>query len=44
VWVVDGRVTPAVTWLINGEFSHIDTRVTTKPYRHFWQVVVDPTR
>ncbi len=44
VWVADERVKPAVTWLTNGEFSRIDDRVTTKPYRHFWQAVVDPTR
>ena len=44
VWVADERVKPALTWLTNGEFSRIDDRVTTKPYRHFWQAVVDPTR
>ncbi len=44
VWVADERAKPAVTWLTNGEFSRIDDRVMTKPYRHFWQAVVDPTR
>jgi carotenoid cleavage dioxygenase len=44
VWVADERVEPALTWLTNGEFSRIDDRYTTKPYRHFWQAVVDPTR
>ncbi|KAK4664737.1 transcriptional regulatory protein rco1 [Podospora pseudopauciseta] len=44
VWVADERVKPAVVWLTNGEFSRIDDRYVTKPYRHFWQAVVDPTR
>lgn len=44
VWVADERVTPALTWLTNGEFSRIDDRFVTKPYRHFWQAVVDPSR
>ncbi|KAK4235019.1 putative carotenoid oxygenase protein [Achaetomium macrosporum] len=44
VWVADERVKPALTWLTNGEFSRIDDRYTTKPYRHFWQAVVDGTR
>lgn len=44
VWVADERVKPALTWLTNGEFSRIDDRFVTKPYRHFWQAVVDPTR
>ncbi len=26
------------------EFSRIDDRWVTKPYRHFWQAVVDPTK
>jgi len=42
--VADERVTPHLTWLTNGEFSRIDDRYVTKPYRHFWQAVVDPTR
>jgi carotenoid cleavage dioxygenase len=44
VWVADERVKPSLTWLTNGEFSRIDDRYTTKPYRHFWQAVVDPTK
>ncbi|KAK4459541.1 putative carotenoid oxygenase protein [Cladorrhinum samala] len=44
IWVADERVTPALTWLTNGEFSRIDDRYVTKPYRHFWQAVVDPTK
>ncbi|KAL1839255.1 hypothetical protein VTJ49DRAFT_1692 [Mycothermus thermophilus] len=44
IWVADERVTPAVRWETNGEFSRIDDRYTTKPYRHFWQAVVDPSR
>ena len=44
IWVADERVKPALTWLTNGEFSRIDERLLTKPYRHFWQAVVDPTR
>lgn len=44
IWVADERVKPALTWLTNGEFSRIDDRYVTKPYRHFWQAVVDPTR
>jgi carotenoid cleavage dioxygenase len=44
VWVADERVKPALTWLTNGEFSRIDERYNTKPYRHFWQAVVDGTR
>ncbi|KAK4221724.1 putative carotenoid oxygenase protein [Podospora fimiseda] len=44
IWVADERVKPAVVWLTNGEFSRIDDRYVTKPYRHFWQAVVDPSR
>ena len=44
IWVADERVKPALTWLTNGEFSRIDDRFITKPYRHFWQAVVDPTK
>lgn len=44
VWVADERVKPALTWLTNGEFSRIDDRYLTKPYRHFWQAVVDPSK
>ncbi|KAK5654252.1 hypothetical protein OQA88_7427 [Cercophora sp. LCS_1] len=44
VYVADERVKPALTWLTNGEFSRIDDRYVTKPYKHFWQAVVDPTR
>ncbi|KAK6865710.1 hypothetical protein PG995_002238 [Apiospora arundinis] len=38
------RVTPALTWPTNGEFSRIDDRVVTKRYRHFWQARIDPTK
>jgi len=44
VYVADERVKPTLTWLTNGEFSRIDDRYVTKPYRHFWQAVVDPSR
>lgn len=44
IWVADERVKPALTWPTNGEFSRIDDRFVTKPYRHFWQAVVDPTK
>jgi len=44
VYVADERIKPSVAWLTNGEFSRIDDRYVTKPYRHFWQAVVDPTR
>jgi len=44
VYVADERVKPALTWLTNGEFSRIDDRYVTRPYKHFWQAVVDPTR
>lgn len=40
----DTRITPAFSWLTNGEFSRIDDRWVTKKYRHFWQVKVDPTK
>lgn len=36
--------TPSATFPTNGEFSRIDDRAVTKPYRHFWQCVVDATR
>jgi carotenoid cleavage dioxygenase len=38
------RVTPAESWLTNGEFSRIDDRYVTKEYNHFWQAKVDPSR
>lgn len=38
------RVTPAETWMTNGEFSRIDDRYVTKKYNHFWQAKVDPAR
>jgi len=44
VYVADERATPSVSWMTNGEFSRIDDRYVTKPYRHFWQAVVDPTK
>ncbi|KAK3388455.1 carotenoid oxygenase [Sordaria brevicollis] len=44
ILVADERLTPAVVWPTNGEFSRIDERYITKPYRHFWQAVVDPTK
>lgn len=44
ILVADARLTPAVVWPTNGEFSRIDERYITKPYRHFWQAVVDPSR
>ncbi|KAK3935789.1 retinal pigment epithelial membrane protein-domain-containing protein [Diplogelasinospora grovesii] len=50
-WILDpkatpdqSRIKPHVVWPTNGEFSRIDDRYVTKPYRHFWQAVVDPTR
>ncbi|KAK3314143.1 carotenoid oxygenase [Apodospora peruviana] len=44
VWVADERIAPSRVWLTNGEFSRIDDRYVTKPYKHFWQAVVDPTK
>lgn len=44
ILVADERIVPSRIWLTNGEFSRIDDRVVTKPYRHFWQAVVDPTK
>jgi len=38
------RAKPTLTLPLNGEFSRIDDRWVTKPYEHFWQVSVDPTR
>jgi carotenoid cleavage dioxygenase-like enzyme len=38
------RVKAAKTFGINGEFSRIDDRFVTKPYNHFWQVQIDPSR
>lgn len=38
------RITPALTWNTGGEFSRIDDRFVTKPYSHFWQCRIDPTR
>jgi carotenoid cleavage dioxygenase-like enzyme len=49
-WVLDPkapnntRITPSVVWPINGEFSRIDDRWTTKKYTHFWQAKVDSSR
>lgn len=40
----DTRVEPAQLFGINGEFSRIDDRLVTKPYNHFWQVQIDPSR
>ncbi|KAL2015211.1 hypothetical protein VTK56DRAFT_6063 [Thermocarpiscus australiensis] len=44
IWVADDRVKSAATWITNGELSRIDGRFVTKPYRHFWQAVVDPSK
>ncbi|KAK3376294.1 carotenoid oxygenase [Lasiosphaeria ovina] len=44
VQIADQRAAPALVWPTNGEFSRIDDRRVTKPYRHFWQAVVDPAR
>lgn len=38
------RITPALVWPTNGEFSRIDDRWVTRPYTHFWLSKVDPTR
>lgn len=38
------RVKPTRLFGTNGEFSRIDDRFTTKPYSHFWQCQIDPTR
>ncbi|CAI6328985.1 unnamed protein product [Periconia digitata] len=38
------RITPTKTYGINGEFSRIDDRFVTKPYKHFWQCIIDPSR
>ncbi|PVH98426.1 carotenoid oxygenase [Periconia macrospinosa] len=38
------RITPTKLYGINGEFSRIDDRLVTRPYRHFWQCIIDPTR
>ncbi len=49
-WILDPkatsntRVRPAEVFDINGEFSRIDDRLVTKPYNHFWQVQIDPSR
>ncbi|KAH8904760.1 carotenoid oxygenase [Coniochaeta sp. PMI_546] len=49
-WILDPkakthtRIEPALVWPINGEFSRIDDRFTTKKYKHFWQAMVDPSR
>lgn len=49
-WIFDpkaksgSRVTPAESWLTNGEFSRIDDRYVTKKYTHFWQAKVDPSK
>ncbi|PSN67784.1 carotenoid oxygenase [Corynespora cassiicola Philippines] len=38
------RIQPERLFGINGEFSRIDDRVLTKPYNHFWQCIIDPTK
>ncbi|KAH8886952.1 carotenoid oxygenase [Thozetella sp. PMI_491] len=49
-WILDPkaktntRIKPSLVWSTNGEFSRIDDRFVTKPYKHFWQAVVDPTK
>ncbi|KAM5353443.1 hypothetical protein ACJ41O_000093 [Fusarium nematophilum] len=49
-WVFDPksktntRVTPFKKYGTNGEFSRIDDRFVTKPYKHFWQLQMDPAR
>ncbi|KAL6364682.1 hypothetical protein LRP88_00652 [Fusarium phalaenopsidis] len=49
-WVFDPksktntRVTPFKKYGTNGEFSKQDERFLTKPYNHFWQLQMDPTR
>ncbi|KAJ4415933.1 hypothetical protein N0V82_007054 [Gnomoniopsis sp. IMI 355080] len=40
----DTRITPALVWPTNGEFSRIDDRWVTKKYKHFWLSKVDPAR
>lgn len=49
-WILDpslpnnARITPALVWPTNGEFSRIDDRWTTRKYKHFWLAKVDPSR
>jgi carotenoid cleavage dioxygenase len=49
-WILDpslpnnARITPALVWQTNGEFSRIDDRWTTQKYKHFWLAKVDPSR
>lgn len=49
-WVFDPksktntRVTPFKKYGTNGEFSKQDERFLSKPYNHFWQLQMDPTR
>ncbi|KAF2006129.1 9-cis-epoxycarotenoid dioxygenase-like protein [Amniculicola lignicola CBS 123094] len=49
-WTLDpslpsgSRITPTRTYGTNGEFSRIDDRYLTKPYNHFWQCQIDPTK
>jgi carotenoid cleavage dioxygenase-like enzyme len=49
-WVFDPflpthtRVQPHKLFGTNGEFSRIDDRVLTKPYNHFWQCNIDPSK
>ncbi|KAF2198131.1 9-cis-epoxycarotenoid dioxygenase-like protein [Delitschia confertaspora ATCC 74209] len=38
------RITPTLTLGLNGEFSRIDDRFTSKPYKHFWQLQIDGSR
>lgn len=38
------RVEEFETYDTSGEFPRIDDRYVTKPYNHFWQLVIDPTR
>ncbi|KAK4209325.1 putative carotenoid oxygenase protein [Rhypophila decipiens] len=44
VWIANDRIAPSRVWNTNGEFSRIDDRFVTKPYRHFWQAVVDTSK
>jgi carotenoid cleavage dioxygenase-like enzyme len=50
-WIFDPK-TPTGTHVqphrverdLNGEFSRIDDRLVTKPYNHFWQCQIDPSK
>lgn len=44
VWVANDRIVASRIWNTNGEFSRIDDRFVTKPYKHFWQAVVDTSK